>query len=51
MAYTYAVPFWAALGDMFVGKGMPEAHLIFGGLIIAFALFLLISDNRQKISK
>ena len=51
MAYTYAVPFWAALGDMFVGKGTPEPHLIFGGLIIAFALFLLISDNRKKISK
>ena len=48
MAYTYAVPFWVAIGDMFVGKGLPETHLIFGGLIIAFALFLLISDNRAK---
>jgi drug/metabolite transporter (DMT)-like permease len=48
MAYTYAVPFWVVLGNIIIGQGTPEPKLILGGVIIAFALFLLISDNRTS---
>ncbi len=50
MAYTYAVPFWVALGEIIINSRFPNANIIFGGLIIAFALLVLISDNtRAKI--
>jgi len=45
MAYTYAVPFWVALGEIFINSSFPNTNIIFGGLIIAFALLMLISDN------
>ena len=47
MAYTYAVPFWVALGEIFINSSFPNTNIIFGGLIIAFALFVLISDNEK----
>ena len=50
MAYTYAVPFWVALGEIVINFRFPNSNIIFGGLIIAFALLMLISDNtRAKI--
>ena len=47
MAYTYAVPFWVALGEIVINSRLPNSNIIFGGLIIAFALFMLISDNTK----
>jgi len=47
MAYTYAVPFWVALGEIIINSSFPNKNIIFGGLIIAFALLLLISDNAK----
>ena len=47
MAYTYAVPFWVALGEIVINSRFPNSNIIFGGLIIAFALFMLISDNTK----
>ena len=47
MAYTYAVPFWVALGEIVINSRFPNSNIIFGGLIIAFALLLLISDNTK----
>ena len=47
MAYTYAVPFWVALGEIVVNSRFPNSNIIFGGLIIAFALLMLISDNKK----
>ena len=45
MAYTYAVPFWVALGEIIINSSFPDTNIIFGGFIIAFALLVLISDN------
>ena len=45
MAYTYAVPFWVALGEIIINSSFPDTNIIFGGVIIAFALLMLISDN------
>ena len=47
MAYTYAVPFWVALGELIINSSFPNTNIIFGGLIIAFALLVLISDNAK----
>ena len=47
MAYTYAVPFWVALGEIAINSRFPNSNIIFGGLIIAFALLMLISDNTE----
>ena len=47
MAYTYAVPFWVALGEIIINSSFPNKNIIFGGLIIAFALLVLISDNAK----
>jgi drug/metabolite transporter (DMT)-like permease len=47
MAYTYAVPFWVALGEIIINSSFPNTNIIFGGLIIAFALLALISDNTK----
>jgi len=47
MAYTYAVPFWVALGEIIINSSFPNTNIIFGGLIIAFALLMLISDNAK----
>ena len=47
MAYTYAVPFWVALAEIVINSRFPNSNIIFGGLIIAFALLLLISDNTK----
>ncbi len=47
MAYTYAVPFWVALGEIIINSRFPNTNIIFGGLIIAFALLVLISDNTK----
>ena len=47
MAYTYAVPFWVALGEIVINSRFPNSNIILGGLIIAFALLLLISDNTK----
>ena len=47
MAYTYAVPFWVALGEIVINSRFPNSNIIFGGLIIAFALLMLISDNNK----
>ena len=47
MAYTYAVPFWVALGEIVINSRFPNSNIIFGGLIIAFALLILISDNTE----
>ncbi len=47
MAYTYAVPFWVALGEIIINSSFPSTSIIFGGLIIAFALLALISDNTK----
>ena len=47
MAYTYAVPFWVALGEIIINCSFPNTNIIFGGLIIAFALLMLISDNTK----
>ncbi|MDC3076178.1 DMT family transporter [Paracoccaceae bacterium] len=47
MAYTYAVPFWVALGEIVINSRFPNFNIIFGGLIIAFALLMLISDNTK----
>ena len=47
MANTYAVPFWVALGEMLINSRFPNSKIIFGGLIIAFALLMLISDNTK----
>ena len=47
MAYTYAVPFWVALGEIVINSRFPNSNIIFGGLIIAFALLMLISDNTK----
>lgn len=47
MAYTYAVPFWVALGEITINSRFPNSNIIFGGLIIAFALSMLISDNTK----
>ena len=47
MAYTYAVPFWVALGEIVINSRFPNSNIIFGGLIIAFALLVLISDNEN----
>ena len=45
MAYTYVVPFWVALGEIIINSSFPDTNIIFGGVIIAFALLMLISDN------
>ena len=45
MAYTYAVPFWVALGEIIINSSFPDTNIILGGVIIAFALLMLISDN------
>ena len=45
MAYTYAVPFWVALGEIIINSRSLDTNIIFGGFIIAFALLVLISDN------
>ena len=42
---TYAVPFWVALGEIIINSSFPDTNIIFGGVIIAFALLMLISDN------
>ena len=47
MAYTYAVPFWVALGEIIINSSFPNTNIIFGGFIIAFALLVLISDNAK----
>ena len=47
MAYTYAVPFWVALGEIIINSSFPNTNIIFGGFIIAFALLVLISDNTK----
>ena len=47
MAYTYAVPFWVALGEIVINSRFPNSNIILGGLIIAFALLILISDNTK----
>jgi drug/metabolite transporter (DMT)-like permease len=47
MAYTYAVPFWVALGEIIINSSFPNTNIIFGGFIIAFALLMLISDNTK----
>ena len=47
MAYTYAVPFWVALAEIVINSRFPNSNIIFGGLIIAFALSMLISDNTK----
>ena len=47
MAYTYAVPFWVALGEIAINSRFPSSNIIFGGVIIAFALLMLISDNTK----
>ena len=47
MAYTYAVPFWVALGEIIINSSFPNKNIILGGLIIAFALLVLISDNAK----
>ena len=42
MAYTYAVPFWVALGEIIINSSFPDTNIIFGGFIIVFNAAQLI---------
>ncbi len=44
-AYTFLTPFWVVLIESILGNGLPAAFVLFGGVPIAAALFLLFVER------
>jgi drug/metabolite transporter (DMT)-like permease len=44
-AYTFLTPFWVVLLESILGNGLPAAFILFGGVPIAAALFLLLIER------
>lgn len=48
MAYTYLVPTWVILWEIWLGNGVPTGLVIVGILLTVLALILLLKDEGRK---
>lgn len=51
MAYTYLMPSWVILWELFLGNGVPKLAIITGVAITIIALILLLKDENKTDAK